>query len=236
MNNENKDIGRYKLIKDTRKKRDNLMKGSSPALNALTLLNEQDDLGRFPLHLSVLWDWEHICKILLEASAKVNVTDSVGDTPLMLAAAAGNQPIVEVILEYNPDLHLVSQAEKTALDLSKTRGIRRLLGKYMIEGALPAQEIAEGLSRFFMPDLLEDQVHALLRRLKVPLPAKMQVVLDPVNGRPLGYAHVDFWDEDEAKLLVSHRAVQLNLAQGFINVRFVMEGPRPPDHDHYAQQ
>merc|ERR1711988_2039336 len=116
MNSDNKESGRYKLIKDARKKRETLMKGNAPVLNRLTLLNEQDDLGRFPLHLSVLYDWEHICRTLLEANAKVDAVDNVGDTPLMLASAAGNQPIVEIPLEYSPDLHLVSQAEKTALD------------------------------------------------------------------------------------------------------------------------
>merc|ERR1711937_380061 len=45
MNNENKESGRYKLIKDTRRKRDQLMKANPPQQNAFTLLSEQDDLG-----------------------------------------------------------------------------------------------------------------------------------------------------------------------------------------------
>merc|ERR1712070_486764 len=105
-----------------------------------------------------------------------------------LAAVAGNQPIVELLLEYGPNLHLLSQAEKTAFDLSETRGIRRLLGKHMIEGGLSRSRTdssedkeakprkvskqeqflhrvrIEGLPRVFMPDVLEEQVRVMLRR------------------------------------------------------------------------
>merc|ERR1712023_553574 len=94
----------------------------------------------------------------------------------------------------------------------------------------------EGLSRVFHPEMLENQVIAMLQQLDAPTPAKIQVVSDPINGRPLGYAHLDFHTEEEASLVASYRAVQMKFARGSIKVRFVTEGPRPPDHDHYNQK
>merc|ERR1712194_991709 len=92
----------------------------------------------------------------------------------------------------------------------------------------------EGLSRFFLHDVLEQQVYRMLRGLQAPTPAQLLVVADPISERPLGYAYVDFWQEEHALLVASCRAVQLaggDAATGYTTVRLIREGPRPQSHD-----
>jgi len=195
MNNETKDSDRYKLIKDSRRRREQIEKTKGAQQNASTLLAEQDELGRAALHVAVIWDWEHICASILRQLAKVDSVDHAGDTALILAAATGNQPIVESLLAFSPTLTMENKAEKTAVDLAKTRGIRRLLQKFMIEEAIPKppppskkeldrEEKAsrsssfdepiiyrvriEGLSKMSLPDMLETQVRSLIAKMLVP--------------------------------------------------------------------
>jgi len=251
MTNENKDCGRYKLIKDARQKREKVMKANPASFNGTTLLNEQDDHGRYPVHLAVIYDWEHICTTMLRQGARVDVFDHNKDTALMMASHIGSQPIVELLLQYNPFLNQKNKDEKTAVDFATKREIRRLLHKFAIEGSLPPQEAqsekrhskqrepvyrvrAEGFSKVLMPDVLEQQVMVLLKTLKCPKPAKTQVVTDPISGRPLGYANLDFSEGEHAISVVQNRSVQLrdaNPASGFTTVRLIMEGPRAKDYD-----
>jgi len=252
MNNENKDAGRYKLIKDTRKKRDQIMKGNPAQQHASTLLQEQDEVGRYPLHLSVIHDWEHICECILNQMGKVDSFDSNGDTALMIASAAGNQPIVETLLGFDPALDMMNKAEQSAVDLAKTRGIRRLLQKFIIEGTLPETKDngnarkesleegtiyrvrVEGLPLIALPDVLRQKLFELLQKLQVNKLEQMRVVVDPISERPFGYAYIDFEDEEQANFVASHRAVPLgsvDASSGIVTVRLIGEGPRAPSYD-----
>merc|ERR1711948_194377 len=51
-------------------------------------------------------------------------------------------------------------------------------------------------------DDLEDEIRRFMRRTGASNPVRVEVVLDPITGRPRGYAYVDYSDAAAADLAV----------------------------------
>merc|ERR1712217_887687 len=51
-------------------------------------------------------------------------------------------------------------------------------------------------------DDLEDEIKRFMRRAGASNPVRVEVVLDPITGRPRGYAYVDYSDAVAADLAV----------------------------------
>lgn len=58
----------------------------------------RDNSGWTPLHYAAFEGHTEVCRVLLEAGAKVDQTDNDGKAPLMLAAQEGHVSLVKELL------------------------------------------------------------------------------------------------------------------------------------------
>jgi hypothetical protein len=243
LSTENGEEPRFKLIVQAiRERKENLAAGLKKASNQ-ALLNDTDNAGSYPLGIAAMSGWEHLVPRLIELDSQVDATDRLGNTALMAAAAIGNQPIVESLLSSKPDLTVRNKEDMSAVDLASTDGIRTLLHKCIIAGSLPKRKKrkkedgeedaivfrvrVEGLSKIFLPDMLLEQVNALLKRMRSATPLRVEIGVDPISERPLGFAFLDFDEESEANFVLSQRGSFL----GSVHVRFICEGPRKQNYE-----
>jgi len=158
---------------------------------------------------------------LVDLKASCNIKDRHGMTPLMEAAAANYAEAVEKMLrEESTNVGDKDNRGRTAADFAKSfpslrlmleRAIvqertgmqRKSLGFHDVPIAQPAQDLEkdDAIFRVRMEKLptrmtledLERKIHILLKKAVVK-PVHMEVVMDPIMGRPRGHCFIDFLD------------------------------------------
>lgn len=192
-----------------------------PGLQALLELN---DKKRSPLHISVvagqsLGNFKVLSK-LVDLKANCNFRDCHGMTPLMEAAVANYGEAVEKMLgEESTVVGEKDNKGKTAADYADSDpGLRMMLERAIVQErtgfkkksygfketvsiAKPDAEKDDGIFRVRMEKLptkmtledLERKIQILLKKAVVK-PVHMEVVMDPIMGRPRGHCFIDFLD------------------------------------------
>ncbi|KAM8934260.1 inversin [Pelodytes ibericus] len=109
----------------------------------LTLIDQEDQLGRTPLMYTVLGDRRACAEALLSNGAQVNRSDRSGRTALHLAAQTGNHRLLKLLLSYKADCTHRDARDITALHLSTRHQDTRclaLLLKHTPPGQVDAQD------------------------------------------------------------------------------------------------
>ncbi|CAJ1454366.1 unnamed protein product, partial [Effrenium voratum] len=155
---------------------------------------------------------------LVELRANTNARDRHNVTPLMQAAAETYTEAVERMLQ-EPSTKVGEQDHngRTAADLAKSTALRMVLERAMVQERTGLQRKSIGFSerpqiraedgendavfRVRMEKLptrmalevLENKIQILLKKVVVK-PVHMEVVMDPIMGRPRGHCYLDFLD------------------------------------------
>eukprot|EP00948_MAST-09A_sp_MAST-9A-sp1_P001186 g1186.t1 len=86
------------------------------------LLNQQDEMGHTPLHVTVFENAVDMASLLLLNGADANIQDSCGDTPLHWACFLNRQEIIKLFVELNTEINGVSGSDnKTPLEVAFER-------------------------------------------------------------------------------------------------------------------
>nr|XP_027222745.1 ankyrin-1-like [Penaeus vannamei] len=81
--------------------------------------DDQNSLGRSPLHIACSENQPEAVEALLRHGASVNVIDKEGVTPLMVAAKIGSAPVVESLLDNGADVNPVDSSKWSAADYAR---------------------------------------------------------------------------------------------------------------------
>jgi hypothetical protein len=84
--------------------------------------DERDKNGSAALHYAALGGHDHVCKVLLDRSASVNVSDSTGVRPLHLAAESGHACTVALLLARGSDVNASDEEGNTPILLAAEGG------------------------------------------------------------------------------------------------------------------
>ncbi|CAK9114142.1 unnamed protein product [Durusdinium trenchii] len=185
-------------------------------------LLDANSKGETPLHVAVdagqsLGHFKVLSK-LVDLQANCNARDRHGETPLMRAAAANYSEAVEKMLrEPSTQVDLKDNRGRTAAHLAADHpSLRATLERAMVQArtgmgkskgasftAKPAQTFQpddavfrvrmEKLPTKMTPEDLERKITLLLKKVVVK-PVHMEVVMDPILGRPRGHCFIDFLD------------------------------------------
>lgn len=85
------------------------------------MINEKDNYGRTPLHISARYNIGECTKILLENGALINEKDNDEFTPLHYAVLCGHISCVKLLVEKGALVHEKNKYGKTPLDLFDTQ-------------------------------------------------------------------------------------------------------------------
>ncbi len=80
-------------------------------------INNADNQGFYPLHVSVMKGDYNVTELLLKNGAEVNARNEYGNTPLMLIEPNFPAEIVTLLLEYGADPTLKNEYDVSALDV-----------------------------------------------------------------------------------------------------------------------
>lgn len=193
-----------------------------PQAGGWELVFNHDVEGREPLMLAGIYRQAAMVPKLLEAKAHLDHVDKEGNTPLMLAARGGSINIVmQLLAQPKTDPMTRNHKGKTAADQAATEYIRKLcMGgavqrRIVPSGSRPPDDAPEdtapiyrcklqGLPPHELPDLMEDEIYGLARRLQI-VPRKVTIPTECYSTRPLGWAIVDFGMQKEADKLASFK-------------------------------
>lgn len=104
----------------------------------LQMMQHLKDLGNFsPLHIAVRDRRLHICRLLLEHGADVNIEDFGQCTPLHWASNNGDIEMVELLLAYGAKVNVQDMAESTPLHEAVRKANLTLVKRLLAEGADP---------------------------------------------------------------------------------------------------
>jgi len=94
-----------------------------------TSLDDQDILGRTPLHIACQMNWEAAVQKLLRLGAKPGLTTIYGSLPLHNAVAQGSRAICQRLLDLKElfDISILDGAGMSALDYAKYMGLSEIL-------------------------------------------------------------------------------------------------------------
>jgi ankyrin repeat protein len=119
-----------------------------PVINA----TEMKIMGATLLVVAAARGFAHICELLIEKGAYINMRDRSGNTALMYAASSGRTETCKLLIEKGADVNARGEFERTALIIAAEHGhveICRLLvskGAYVSEensAHMTAAEVAE---------------------------------------------------------------------------------------------
>lgn len=83
-------------------------------------VNEKNEIGNSPLHISTFLDSIKMCTLLLDNKADVDMANDKNEqTPLMIGAFYMRVEAVKLLLTYNANKNLVDKYNATALDIAK---------------------------------------------------------------------------------------------------------------------
>jgi ankyrin repeat protein len=114
-------------------------------------LESFEERGRRPLHEAAAQNSATICRILLEAGARLDHVDNDGNTALHLAAGASACAAIHLILRRKPDLAVINKNSMTALDVIEEK---RQPG-WVVGAALLRDAGAENSATRLLVDCLE---------------------------------------------------------------------------------
>lgn len=98
-------------------------------------LKAQDDLGRSPLHLAVIFGSLRTVEQLLAAQSPTDLTGSLGQTPLHYAAEMSSLAILEAVILASAELHACDGWSRTPLHLAAEENRPVLVEALMKNGA-----------------------------------------------------------------------------------------------------
>jgi len=82
---------------------------------SLMPVNARDTHGAAPLHYAAVEGHDHVCKVLLEGGAWVDIEDDIGVRPLQLASESGHVSTVKVLIEAAADVNASDMSLNTPL-------------------------------------------------------------------------------------------------------------------------
>jgi ankyrin repeat protein len=98
--------------------------------------NIQFKLGLTPLNGVAMGGSPEVCRVLLQAGAKVNGSGT-SETPLVTASARGHTDVVEVLLEAGADVNLSRKNQMTPLESACVGGYTKIVDLLLRAGARP---------------------------------------------------------------------------------------------------
>lgn len=210
--------GHVRLLKLAAENRD-VSLNEPPRPLSKDILAAKDFDGRTPLQLAAHLRERGIAVLLLQNAADVNIGDAQGNNALMEAAMNADRELVECLLVAKPILTAKNTAGKRAVDLTEDRVIREMLEKVVAYSKINPRLLAiqaepkkgdasqdavifrvrvEQLPRHLDADTLTKHIRTLVCDLGADKPLHVAVCLDPISGRPRGFAYVDFRDAGSA--------------------------------------
>lgn len=110
--------------------------GNDPAFTSLLIhrgavVNLPSADGRTPLHVAAQTDNARAAALLVRAGADVNMRNVHGNTPLMTAAITGSEAAAVVLLNAGADTQVADPLGRSALDLARGRGHRKVANAIM---------------------------------------------------------------------------------------------------------
>jgi hypothetical protein len=91
-------------------------KAISEHIAAKTDLNQKDEYGSTPLHISATFGKTEVALLLIAGGANLNEKSADGSTPLHTAAFFGRKDIVKALLDNNADVSLRNIYNSTAIE------------------------------------------------------------------------------------------------------------------------
>lgn len=184
----------------------------------MTVLHYAVAAGRTAGHFRVL-------SKLVELKANCNAKEKNGRTPLMQAAAVGYAEAVERMLR-DPSTKVADKDRggRTAADHAASQHIQMMIERAMVQDrtgqprkSLDFQDRSqlfptdttdkedavfrvrmEKLPTRISAEALENKIQVLLKKVVVR-PVHMEVVMDPIMGRPRGHCYLDFLDSQSSE-------------------------------------
>uniref|UniRef100_A0AAT9UQM9 Ankyrin repeat containing protein n=1 Tax=Apapanepox virus TaxID=3049969 RepID=A0AAT9UQM9_9POXV len=176
-------------------------------------INEQDDLGKTPLHHSVINRRKDVIKILLNMGADINVIDDCIGSPLHYAVSRNDIDTTKILLERGANVNIVNDHIDTVLNTavaSKNKTIVNLLLKYGADTKLA------GLDKYVIHIAIEMKDINILNA--VLLYGCDVNVYHPKGFTPL-YMAVNYIKIEFVKLLLEHGA--------YVNAKTKLSGNTP---------
>ena len=100
------------------------------SITAGSFLNDRDENGHTPLHLSTIRGHKEIAELLIAKGADVNAKLQDGFTPLHYAADEGHKEVVELLIAKGADVNAKYEECATSLDWAKNQETADLLRKH----------------------------------------------------------------------------------------------------------
>merc|ERR1712070_31815 len=180
--------------------------GSVVQTGGLAQINLHDSIGIEPLMCAAMHRQYEMARELIQAKANVDGVDFQRNSALMHATRLGFAPIVADLLEGNAKTTLLNKKEESASDLARNNIIKEMIMKAAVKKCIkhtpvkppPAEKTkpifrcrVEGLPPNMLPDMIEDEIFALMRKLHL-VPKKVDVPAELFTQRPYGHACIDF--------------------------------------------
>lgn len=102
---------------------------------SLLSVNARDIHGAAPLHYAAIEGHDHVCKVLLEGGAWVNIEDDIGARPLHLAAENGHVSTIKVLIQAGADVNASDMSLNTPLLVAAQSGDAITCAVLSAEGA-----------------------------------------------------------------------------------------------------
>jgi len=203
------------------KKREALAKSDKNPLGPKAALKQADGHSKSSLALAVKYVQPEIQALLIKEKADVEAQDDKGITVLMEAVMTKQRDLVGNLLSMKCKADRKNKDGETATDLCKDAAIRMMLESFALELKLQSMEPKDGedskptkalkkkkkdddrpvwtvrceqLPTNYLDDVLEEQVGALLKRCGAPTPVRIEVIVDPITGKPRGWAICEYYD------------------------------------------
>ena len=104
-----------------------------------SLVEHKDNMGRIPLHYSIMSNNVSFCRILLDSTSDVNLYDVNGDNSLILAVRNQYVDVCRLILEFNPNIDYKNvKTGETALIVATKLKNKELVKMLLKNGANPS--------------------------------------------------------------------------------------------------
>jgi len=220
-------FGRELLILAAERRQNKLSKAAHGGGNKVLL--DTGDKGMTVLHYAVAAGRTaghfRVLSKLVELKANCNAKEKNGRTPLMQAAAVGYTEAVERMLrDSSTKVADKDKGGRTAADHAASQHIQMMIERAMVQDRTgqPRQSLdfqdrspvfqtdaadkedavfrvrMEKLPTRMSAEALENKIQVLLKKVVVR-PVHMEVVMDPIMGRPRGHCYLDFLDSQSSE-------------------------------------